>query len=151
MRRGMRQVLIAAAAAALALVLTSCGGDCDRPVAATPTLTGGTGPTPTATPGEPPCTQCEENCGTGSSCGCFGHADNCACGLPSFDCPNGRFVLCSDSCKATCEQETSAPNSRATCNGVTFAEIDAQSMPGATQTLTFPSCRDCVWCCAPPA
>jgi hypothetical protein len=24
-------------------------------------------------------------------------------------------------------------------------------MRGATQTITYPSCRDCVWCCAPPA
>ena len=93
--------------------------------------------------------QCEENCGTGSSCGCFGHASDCACGLPAFDCRNGRYVLCDQSCQSTCEQETSASNSRATCNGIPFAEIDAQAMQGATQTITYPSCRSCVWCCAP--
>jgi hypothetical protein len=148
MNRDIRQ-LRTVAIATLAVLLAACGGSSGARSTPTPTAT--TVPTATPTPAEPPCMQCQENCGTGSSCGCFGHAADCACGLPAFDCRNGRFVLCDQSCRDTCEQETSAPNSRATCNGIPFAEIDAQSMPGATQTITYPSCRDCVWCCAPPA
>jgi hypothetical protein len=152
MMRGARQILTVATAAAFTVALAACGGSSSTPVSATPTATTPSAPTPTQTPAEPPCSpECQENCGTGSSCGCFGHAPDCLCGLPSFDCPNGRYVLCSQACKNSCEQETSAPNSRATCNGIPFSEIDAQSMRGATQTITYPSCRDCVWCCAPPA
>ncbi|KAL6076215.1 hypothetical protein QOT17_003120 [Balamuthia mandrillaris] len=95
----------------------------------------------------PPCTECMENCGSGSSCGCFG--PECACGLPPFACPNGVAAPCQEDCKASCRQETEAPNSRATCLDVTFAEIDAQYRPDAHQNITFPICRTCEWCCWP--
>src|SRR5262245_40237915 len=65
--RLVRSWIIAIATAGL---LAACGDDNDSPQR-TPTPTQAA-PTVTPTPAEPPCTQCEENCGTGSSCGCFG-------------------------------------------------------------------------------